>query len=142
MEVGGGHGVRANLKETVASPKNRKLFSTFFGFGKDCCHLLDFAYDFCCFLYFCVSVKDWAAYEKNKHLSLMNRGFAGGGGLGIHILDTIGGWRRDPLLIYISSFPFLFSLFSLFSRPGPPQKKNKIGEKSALADFSPIFFFF
>ena len=41
------------------------------------------------------------------------------------IFGTIGGWRRNPLLIYISSFPFLFSLFSLFSRPGPPQKKIK-----------------
>ena len=76
MEVGGGRGVRANLKETVTSPKNRKLFSTFFGFGKNCCHLLDFAYDFCRFSYFCVSVEDSAAHGKNTHSSPLIRGFA------------------------------------------------------------------
>jgi len=49
--------------------------------------------------------------------------------------------EEPPPYIYLI-LPFsLLSLLSLLSAR-PPQKKNKIGEKSASADFSPILFFF
>ena len=47
------------------------------------------------------------------------------------IFGTIGGWRRNPLLIYILSFPFLFSLFSLFSRPARLRCPNHVGGQSS-----------